>query len=149
MLRGVRVSEKFPYICEGDDAPGDTHEERVRNGATVFWLGTLPVDLRTKIEDGLVGFVDAASGASQTASLRVNTARQNLEALRFGLKGFENFQDPDGNQIKFETEKVSLDGRTYDAVTLECLAHFDTRVINELGGQVRRANAVSAVERKN
>src|SRR5688572_18726257 len=129
-LKGLRISEKYDYISKLDEAPtheGEgserrelTVEERERQGATVFELGSLRVDVRTKIADGVMGFRQGEG--NQPSSLNMNLSRQNLEALRFGLKGFRNFKDEDGDPIPYKTEKYQFEGKEILVPSLETLS---------------------------
>ena len=148
MLKGLRKSESFEYISERD--PNKDRE----SGATVFTLGSIPVDVRTAIQDGLMDLDTVMGGGKVSgAGLSLKTSQQNLKAVRFGLKSAENFviEGDDGKEttLDFQTEELEYMGRKFIVPTLDYLAHYPTWLINELGRLVLGSNAVSAAERKN
>lgn len=136
-LTGTTFRERFEYISERDTAK--TKED----GATIFYLGNLPADLRSSIKDGVFGMGEG--------SMRMNTMQAHLSAVRYGLKGVDNFSDEDGKPIKFKTEKepVSRFGQEFMIVSDDFLNKMPDWLINELGKVILDNNSVSREERKN
>ncbi len=122
--------------------------QRGNEGATVFQLGTLDCFVAAYLQDNMAEFTPDLSDASGVRTVtKINQSR--IDVVRFGLKGWENFKDQDGNDIAFRTVKKSLMGREYQVVPDELLAMLDPKVVTELAIKIRRANTVSEEEEKN
>jgi hypothetical protein len=78
---------------------------------------------------------------------------QTLETMtmfvRFGLKGFENFQDSAGKEVKFRTEQKVYRGRAFHVVADSIIKIIPTAVILELGMEIMKIGELTEQERKN
>jgi len=72
-----------------------------------------------------------------------------IEVVRFGLKGFENFKDKFGNDIKFDTVNKSLGGVDYKIVDPHIVNMIPVDVVTELGGRILRNSKLQPDESKN
>ena len=71
-------------------------------------------------------------------------------AVRFGLRGLENFLDPRTKEpVKFDTVSVSLNGKNYNGVSEPILAMLGKSLMDELADVILKENAISEEERKN
>jgi len=59
-----------------------------------------------------------------------------IEVVRFGLLGFENFKDKDGNDIKFKTQDKDISSHAYKLVTDNIIGIIPVDIIIELGGRI-------------
>lgn len=148
-LKGLRVSEQYPYVSKLDDCYDPDIEKAKEKGATVFMIGTLRADRRTAIQDGVMSTDVGGLAAGGGGTFRMNTARQNLEACRFGLRGWENFKDADGKDLPFEVEKKIAEGNEYACPTMETLSYLTTAIVNDLGREILSGNSVTVGEAKN
>lgn len=116
--------------------------------ATKFQIGTLDRFIQTKIQDESLDVQGDPASGNVSTSIRIATA--NLQYVRFGLKDWRNFMDPEtGQVIPFKTKKEVVQGRSYDVVADECLERLDMATITELGRRIQEANSVSETEAKN
>lgn len=147
-LTGLHFSEEYEYVSERDPANKETIEASREAGATIFTLGSLPADIRSKINDGIMSF-ENITAENAAASFSMNSNKQYLEAARYGIKGVENFRDPKGNLIALEFEDAQISGQTMKRVTIKSMGSFPNWLVSELGKEVLGANSVSGAERKN
>jgi hypothetical protein len=73
----------------------------------------------------------------------------NIDTVRFGLRGFENFKDAKGNDIKFTTTDIQLNNRDYKVASDEVLKNLGIRLVAELAGKIKEASEVSSGDEKN
>jgi hypothetical protein len=159
-LVGVSVSDTFEYVSNADpckrkaEVPVDPEDASkgtksavvIDPGATVFSLGVLDVFLMGWIYDK--GF---SAGADEHGGVAIATRTNltNIEAVTFGLRGWDNFADAKGNGIEFKTVDRFVNGRKYQAVTDECMNRLGIYRIQELGEEIKRASNVAKAEEKN
>jgi hypothetical protein len=160
-LIGISCGDTFEYVSEGDpskrrvDEPIDPkHPDKgsrtkvvIDDDATVFELGVLDVFLMGMIYDRASAIAPRESDGELAFSTRVN--QTNIEAVRYGLRGWRNFLDRDGKEIPFETKLQHAANRKYQVVTDECLNRLGIRRIRELGQQIKDRSEVQAAEEKN
>lgn len=138
-ILGISTFENQEYISEKD--PAKTKEE----GATVFILGSLDVDIKAKLTDR--SFSMEVGSGDQKINSQNNTVA--LDAVRFGLRGWENFKDKDGKAIPFKSEETLIGGRMYSVVSQKTLNSLPIDLIVELGNKIMRVNTVSEQVEKN
>jgi len=71
-----------------------------------------------------------------------------LDIVRFGLKGWQNFLGADGKERPFKTKRLSRGGKSYEVVSDESLAYLPVRVIRELADVILNWNQLSEEEKK-
>ena len=96
-MKGVRFDKPHDYVCKGDrDLP--------REQQTVFRVQYLNAKEQAELRDMLYG----VSGMGETRSEKFLTGTVALKALKFGLKGWDNFNyDDTGEPIPFNEENFS------------------------------------------
>lgn len=143
MLTGLRLNATKEYISEQDEAKGTPTENE---DATIFTIGTISRRVAVYIKDKTTSFRsdEDAGEAGMVADFKMNLVA--YETVRFGLRGWKNFKDADGNPIPFKTEKEELANGTYDVVTAKCLDAIPYDVMLELSGQINEINEVSKKE---
>lgn len=135
-LYGVSLMETQDYVSTHDS--NKTEAE----GATVFVLGTLDLGMRMKLLDNAFDMVQGGEGP---ARININRNTVNMDAVKYGLKGWRNFRDRSGEkEIPFTTETETLGGKPYTVVSKECMNLLPTNVLLELGQKIMDINSVDA-----
>jgi len=139
MIRPINVGETIEYTL-----PGDTEDP------TIFVIGILDSILKAKLTDiGMVYKYNPDAPKDSVAETRLNIGEQDLEFVRFGLKGFKNFKDAKGNDIPFKTIKRKIANTEYDVVSDDTLRYIPKSAITELAKKIAEENVLSDKERKN
>ena len=95
-----------------------------------------------------LGVLDAEVFAS-LGELVNNPLKMMLEIVRFGLKGFENFKDANGNDVKFATISRNVGPYNYKVVSDSVLKIIPSNIINELGSEILQMSKLGESEAKN
>lgn len=114
--------------------------------ATRFTIGALDAFVSAYVSDRMLTFSDSDLGGIQTAQVKMNEA--DLEVVRFGLKGWENFKDARDNDIEFKTVERILQGKKYTVVDTDRLALMAQELIRELAREIRFINTVTEDDAK-
>lgn len=78
--------------------------DRTSDDPTIFHIGKLDITLRGYIEDMSKQFGISGNGeAEASATVSMNLSKKDIEAVRFGIKGWDNFQNS-GVAVEFKTE---------------------------------------------
>ena len=101
----------------------------------MFTLGVLDVFVMGMI-------YDKSSSLSRGDDIGITTrfSQSNIEAVRYGLRGWRNFPDQNGHDIPFKTVKRHTNGRTYHVVVDECLERLG---IQDIASSARRSAGLS------
>jgi hypothetical protein len=140
MIKGISLSETEQFICKDDDP----------NSPTKWKLGVIDSLIMAEIQDLITLFEPDGSGrpdAPAKTKLCLNVVR--AEAVRYGLKGWENFCDEVGSQIIFRTEKRNIGGKAVDAVADELMRIIPFTIVSQLGDRILQKNRFSEEEAKN
>lgn len=78
-----------------------------------------------------------------------NPLRIMSDAVRFGLRGFENFKDKDGNIIKFDTISRSVGIKNYNVVADSIMRILPPQIKTELGTEILKISKLNEEETKN
>lgn len=78
-----------------------------------------------------------------------NTILAMTQAVRFGLKGFENFKDAKGNDVVYATEQKVFMGRLCNVLADSILKILPPMLILELGTKIVKIGELSEAEAKN
>lgn len=78
-----------------------------------------------------------------------NPLRLMSDAVRFGLKGFENFKDGNGNIVKFDTISRAVGSYNYKVVSDNIMKIIPPQVKSELGGEILKISKLDEGEIKN
>lgn len=138
-IKGLTLSSVERYISDEDPAKAAEGQE----GATVFILGPIDVFITGSVLDKVL--IQSNEGIPRQVMLN----RLYLETVRFGLRGWENFQDSAGHEIKYETNKVWVANKEYTVVSDECLVQMPLAVMRDLSQRIQRLNTVTEAEAKN
>lgn len=148
------VSEKDPckvkqtiQIDENDPSKGVIVDWVIKDGATFFGLKPLDVFLMGYIYDSANMLTSRQGSDAVDIKTRINAT--NIDAVRFGLAYFRNFQLPNGSDAKVEFVETNINGRDYKAVSDETLKLLGIQLIQELADVIKKASEVSKDEEKN
>ena len=146
---GVSRNEREFYISNHDpskwvDPTAVNRKERSledakQNGATVFEIGSVDADVYAML-------TDVASTVEQNTNgvvIRRNLAGKTIAFVRWGLRGWSNFLDADGNEIKFETVKRFHGDKEYAIVSDESLNLLSEELLLELGQRIESRNTLT------
>jgi hypothetical protein len=128
-------------VIESDSDPA-----RGTADATKFTIGAIDAFVSAYVFDRTLTFTDSVAGGIAMAQVKMSEA--NLEAVRFGLRGWENFRDDRGNDVPFATADRIVLGKRYVAVADESLAVLGQDLVRELANAIRRINEVTPDDAK-
>ena len=134
-ILGISTFETELYILNADPSKGK--EDETEN-ATIFELGSLDVDVRARIMDNSLIMTQNQQGTRITP----NQNGSLVEAVRYGLVGWRNFNGADGKAIEFKREPSFVNGKQYQIVDSATLSRIPMSVIKELGTRILEANSV-------
>jgi len=78
-----------------------------------------------------------------------NPLRLMSDAVRFGLKGFENFKDSAGKEIKFDQVSRAVGAYNYKVVSDSIMKLLPPQVKTELGTEILKMSKLNEDEIKN
>jgi hypothetical protein len=151
----ARGDHKPVWVDEKDKSKGEVLtsadiQKFRENGATIFVLKPLDVYLMGTIYDN--ASVLRGSQDSETIDIHTKTNATNIDAVKYGCVGFENFRvKGDGNPtLKYESEEVMLAGREYRVMKPHLLTAIrDITLIAELADRIKKISEVDTDEEKN
>lgn len=153
-LVGLRADATRDYSVTFDPAfnkpVGDAKRGSLKEGAepSVFTLGTLTARVQVFLRDQATRFKpDPDNQDKVVAEFSPNASA--YETVRFGLKGWSNFADDEGNDLVLTFVKKVLGGREYDIVSEESMDLLHADVIRELSEELSKVNNLSEEEAKN
>lgn len=118
----------FDYVLEDDrDLP--------KKEQTAFTLRGLTVAEEAKVADSMISSIPG----QEELSFRSGT--HQLTVLRYGLRGWSNFKDGDGGEVKYESTRGAP-----RHVSDECLDRLLARHRGELVGAILERGTVSEEE---
>lgn len=137
-LKAIDLNDQIKYISESDK----------EEPKTIWLLGTLDMRIRKQLEDIAIEY-EATPGRPESARAKAsfNLGKSELEFVAFGLKGFENFNKPDGKPMHFHTEARVVGGKTYQVVSEDVLKVIP--IISELAKKIKEINTLGEAEIKN
>ena len=138
-IRALTLSSVQVIESDSDPARGSAD-------ATKFTIGAIDAFVSAYVFDRTLTFSDSDAGGIAMAQVKMSEA--NLEAVRFGLRGWENFRDDRGNDVPFTTADRIVLGKRYVAVADECLAVLGQDLVRELANAIRRINEVTPDDAK-
>lgn len=120
--------------------------DRGTDGATRFIIGTLDSRTVGRINDAATTMHVNPSRPDEEIETSINTSVRNFMACEFGLRGWENFKDDKGNDIKFRTVSRRHGGQSYAVVDPEIMNLLPYDVVAELANEVLSDNTMSLEE---
>ena len=118
----------FPYVLKDDRALPEDQQ-------TVFQLRGLTVAEEASVSDSMI----LAHSGSDEMSFRAGT--HQLTILRYGLRGWDKFNDAAGGEVAFEQTKAHP-----RCVSDACLDRIETKHRAELSGAIMERGDIGADE---
>ena len=141
MITGININEVQSYVSKHDPD---------KNNPTKFLIGVLDPNLRSFIEDQTTSFEFSSKNPSDAAKANINAGKRNLLAVKFGLRGIENFLDPETKApVQFSTNSTPIGCKNYPAVTERILAMVPREIRDELAEVILNENVLNEDEIKN
>ena len=141
MLTGIDINATKKYVSKLDPD---------KENPTVFHIGVLDPVLRAEIDDDSSSYEMSSTNPNDKAKVRLNWNKRQITAIKFGLKGLENFLDPQTKKpvdLKFETIRYA--GKMRDAAPDRIIAMFPSELRSELSEVILNESKLSGDERKN
>ena len=88
MFTGIDINAARKFISKLDPD---------QNNPTVFHIGVLDPVLRAEVDDETSIFKVSSPSPDDKGDIKFKWSRRQLAAIKFGLKGLENFLDPQTN----------------------------------------------------
>lgn len=138
------ISPRDPACTEVKNEDGTTTTKIDRDAATIFKLGTITRRTLMKIQDKTTAFrQDPGNPDEMLAEFKPNESA--YEMVRNGMKGWTNFPDEKGNNLKFLTEEVG----GAQVVATSCMNRLDLETIQEISLKLTELNTMKEEEAKN
>lgn len=141
MLTGIDINSTRKYVSKLDP---DT------NNPTVFHIGVLDPVLRAEIDDESSSYEMSSINPNDKAKVKLNWNKRQIMAVKFGIKGMDNFLDPQTNkpiEVKFET--IHYAGKMRESLPDRIIAMFPSELRQELSEAVLNESRLTDDERKN
>ena len=129
-----------------DPTKGYIESWEIAEGATTFKLRGLDVFMMGVIYDN-ASTLQAREGSNEYG-IQTKVNQTNIEAVRHGLIGIDNFVDSKGNGIAFDTQKIFVNGRPYNVVADKVMNTMGVRLVQELAGKIKEISEVTPAEEK-
>lgn len=141
MFTGIDINASRKYVSQNDPD---------KENPTVFLIGSLDPVVRAELEDESSLYEMSSQNPDDKTKVQLNLNKRQMTAVRFGLKGMENFLDPKTlNPVPFKTEKMMYAGKMRDAVPESMLAMIPHALRMELAEEVLNEAYLSEQEEKN
>jgi hypothetical protein len=125
-------------------------KEDVGEDKTVFKIGILDTPLRLYLNDKLSKYKISQGDGLAPAEVEYNVHAMNLEAVRFGLRGWSNFKDKTGQEVTYSVVSTAVPKvGNRDGLTDFLLKKFHPDWIYELGQEILRQNKLDKEAEKN
>jgi len=141
MLTGIDVNATREYVSKLDPD---------KQNPTVFHIGLLDPVLRAEVDDESSTYEMSSTNPNDKARVRLNWNKRQIMAIKFGIKGIDNFIDPQTNkplELKFDT--INYAGKSRNVVSDRIIAMFPSELRQELAEAILNESRLSEDERKN
>lgn len=120
--------------------------ERDKEKETEFTIGSLDVDMKARLSDKMYSI-----GIQGVSGMGIGTNKNvvYLEAVRYGLRGWNNFKDSKGKPLEFKTKEWMVYGKPYTIVDDDSLQMLPSWLISELGRKILDRNEVDVALKGN
>lgn len=136
-------------IRSGEQKDHVSKKDPDSSNPTVWTLGTLDLRTRTYIQDETATFEISSDKSTDRAGVKLRIGERNLLIVRFGLKGWKNLKDAQGQEIPFEQEPFDLDGKSHLLVHRRRIEQLPYELIEELAAEILSLNTLTEPDRKN
>lgn len=141
-IKAINLSKVIEHVLSFDDEAGT-------DKATKFTIGALDARVFSVIKDKATSLPVSAFTNPEGAMASLNMNQTNFEVVVFGLRGWNNFLDDNGNQVQFRTVNTNLGGKLYLTADPDQVALLPDEAISELASKIMDFNAPTEEERKN
>ncbi len=141
MLTGIDINATRKYVSRLDPD---------KDSPTVFHIGLLDPALRAEVDDESSTYEMSSNNPNDKAKVRLNWNKRQITAIKFGLKGMDNFLDPQTNkpvELKFDT--IHYAGRMRNVVPERVIAMFPNELRQELAEAILNESRLTETEEKN
>ena len=121
-----------------------THPED-KDNPTVWSLAALDSRTTGFLADKNTVFTANAEGEQD---VKISANDLMFMTVQFGLRGFVNFIDHEGNEVQFKTETKVVGNKSYDVCSSEIVALIPVDVVRWLAEQISNFNSVEEGEKK-
>lgn len=139
---GITLETTRDYVSAYDEAKGTPE-------ATVFSIGTLDSRIFGLIRDKSTTLQVDATSQNDEVNTQINANEVAFMTVQYGLRGWKNFRDSQGNDIPFKTVKRNHAGQSYVVVDPQILKRLPAAVVVELANEIRTDNEMTEIETKN
>lgn len=136
MIYAIDINETRDYVCKADEKS---------EKPTVWKVGVIDSITMSKLDKVDVEY----NMDTEDTKIKANLMGRELEFVRHGLKGWQNFCDRSGQEIKPEFITVGRAGGSSQILSDKVLQKIPADVIRELAAEIRKGNVLSENERKN
>ncbi len=141
MLTGLDITETRKHVSKYDPD---------KENPTVFHIGLLDPLLRAEIDDESSSYEMSSKKPDDKAKVKLNWNKRQITAIKFGLKGIDNFLDPQTKKaIELRFETIHYAGKMRDVVPDRIIAMFPSELRAELAEVIMDESRLSETERKN
>lgn len=117
---------------------------------TVFKIGVIDSITRAKIEDDEFEFSVNRQDPSSGSGMRISRRQLNIQVVRYGLRGWENVKDLQGNVVLFQTAtEQAPDGSSRRVAADASLNVLPPLLLAELATVITSSNMLSEQDSKN
>ena len=141
MLTGIDVNSTRKYVSKMDPD---------KENPTVFHIGLLDPVLRAEVDDESSSYEMSSTNPNDKAKVRLNWNKRQIMAIKFGLKGMDNFLDPQTSKpvdLKFETFHYA--GKMRNVLPDRIIAMFPNELRQELAEVILNESKLTEDEQKN
>lgn len=139
----------FVAVCSGEVRNYESPNDPDPKSPTKFKLGVIEHRVRLYIDDLTTEFEISSKNPKDSAKATMRVSLRGYNLVRFGLKGFENFKDKNGEDIGFSEDRIPVDGKSYTVVSEKVMTLLPYALISELAQQLDKQNTMSDEERGN
>lgn len=142
MLTGINIAETRDYKSRYD---------KDHDNATIFKIGVLDAFVRSFLDDKATSFeIDTKNPENSPATAVVKSAANRILVVRLGIKGIENFIDPQTKEpVKFNLAPMNIGGKSYQALPERVISLMTDDLLKELADVILNANVLDGEAEKN
>ena len=141
MLTGIDINSTREYVSKLD--PDKEHP-------TVFYIGLLDPVLRAEVDDESSTYEMSSTNPNDKARVRLNWNKRQITAIKFGLRGMDNFLDPQtAKPVELRFDTIQYAGKMRNAVPDRIIAMFPNELRQELAEVILNESKLTEGEQKN
>jgi len=141
MLTGIDVTATRKHVSKLDPD---------KDNPTTFHIGLLDPTLRAEVDDESSTYEMSSTNPNDKAKVKLNWNKRQITAIKFGLKGMDNFLDPQTKKpIDLKFEAIHYAGKMRDVVPDRIIAMFPSELRSELAEVILNESRLSEDEQKN